>query len=66
LARGGNPDAGQEILLRLYDEKNLDEETLGLLGRTYKDQAFAPNTSKPAKSAKSAFLNTSLKFYVEA
>jgi class 3 adenylate cyclase/tetratricopeptide (TPR) repeat protein len=63
LARGGNPDAGQEILLRLYDEKNLDEETLGLLGRTYKDQAFAPNTSKPAKSA---FLNTSLKFYVEA
>jgi len=63
LARGGNPDAGQQILLELYDEKNLDEETLGLLGRTYKDQAFAPNTSKQAKSA---FLQTSLKFYVEA
>jgi class 3 adenylate cyclase len=39
LARGGGAARAQTLLLRLRQEGHHDEETLGLLGRTYKDLA---------------------------
>ena len=45
LARSGNPDDAQRELLKLRKEGNADEETLGILARTFKDQAFAPSVT---------------------
>ncbi len=42
LARSGSPELAQQVLAELRGEGNADEETLGILARTYKDQAFAP------------------------
>ena len=39
LARSGSTEPAIDILIALYDKGHRDEETLGLLGRTYKDKA---------------------------
>ena len=39
-ARTGNPDEAQKVLLDLKADGAADEETLGVLARTYKDQAL--------------------------
>jgi class 3 adenylate cyclase/tetratricopeptide (TPR) repeat protein len=41
LARLGITDRAQEVLHRLYEEGKADEETMGMLARTYKDRALA-------------------------
>jgi len=63
LARSGNPDDAQRELLKLRDEGNVDEETLGMLARTYKDQAFAPSVGSERRGN---LLKTSLQHYREA
>lgn len=63
LARSGNPDEAQKLLLKLRDEGNVDEETLGMLARTYKDRAFAPSVSEEQRQS---WLETSLGHYREA
>lgn len=57
----GNTDDAQKILLQLQQEGNLDEDTLGILARTYKDQAFL----RPA-GGRHDLLETSAKMYREA
>jgi class 3 adenylate cyclase len=52
LARTGNSDRAQELLLDLKKENNVDNETLGLLARTYKDQAFQLPVTEDARKAK--------------
>ena len=63
LTRCGHVDEAQQVLLALYHEGNPDEETLGLLARTYKDQAFAPTVSSKERPE---ILATSLKLYERA
>ena len=63
MTRCGDVGEAQKILLKLYNEGNPDEETLGLLARTYKDQAFAPTTSAEEKTA---ILAKSLDLYKRA
>ncbi|MGB0597787.1 MAG: TRAFs-binding domain-containing protein [Rubripirellula sp.] len=41
LARSGSPTPAQKVLSKLQDEGHVDQETLGILARTYKDQAFS-------------------------
>jgi class 3 adenylate cyclase len=41
LAKTENTAAAQALLLQLYNENQLDEETVGSLASTYKEQAFA-------------------------
>lgn len=60
LARTGNPDAAQRVLAELHDDGLVDEETLGILARTYKDQAMAGGAEQ------SALLQKSLELYEEA
>ncbi len=62
LARTGNPDDAQKVLRRLYDAGHTDEETLGLLARTYKDQAFQTIDLEVRRKK----LETSLTLYREA
>jgi class 3 adenylate cyclase len=69
-----SPGAAQQILLRLYDEivppgsqtpfsdPELVEEILGNLGRTYKDQAAAPQNLESRK----ALFATARRYYTQA
>ncbi len=51
LARSGALERASEILEQLRAEKHADEETLGMLARTYKDRAA--HASKPGERRKS-------------
>jgi class 3 adenylate cyclase len=63
LARTGNPEDAQQILLQLHHDGNVDEETLGMLARTFKDQAL----QQPAGSDEhGTLLKRSLRYYREA
>tara|TARA_R110002072_G_scaffold155657_2_gene306099 strand:+ start:159157 stop:161577 length:2421 start_codon:yes stop_codon:yes gene_type:complete len=63
LTRCGHVDKAQQVLLSLYHEGAPDEETLGLLARTYKDQAFAPTVSSEEQPT---ILARSLELYEQA
>ena len=63
LARTGAVDDAQQVLLQLHHEGNVDEETLGMLGRTFKDQAWE---STVGSDERSALLKRSLRYYREA
>jgi len=63
LARTGNTHDAQQVLLKLKDDGHVDEETLGILARTYKDQAFL---HPPGGNERRDLLNTSATFYREA
>ncbi len=45
LAKSGAPSTAEHLLLQLIDQNVSDSETMGLLGRVYKDMAF----SRPGK-----------------
>jgi len=61
LARSGASDDARAILTQLYTEGNEDEETLGLLARSYKDMAEAV-----AGSEKRLYLQRAKDFYARA
>jgi class 3 adenylate cyclase len=50
LARSGAVESANAILLSLYNEGHRDEETLGLLARTYKDVGY--QSQDPAKTSR--------------
>jgi tetratricopeptide (TPR) repeat protein len=54
LARSGAGDEARGILTQLYTEGNEDEETLGLLARSYKDLAEAQTDSEKRLSLQRA------------
>lgn len=63
LTKTDNTSEAQALLLQLHREGCRDEETVGALASTYKDQAFA----HPARSeAWQALLKQSLQYYREA
>jgi class 3 adenylate cyclase/tetratricopeptide (TPR) repeat protein len=62
LARTANPDEAQTVLAALREEGHADEETLGMLARTYKDQAHAPASPEP----RDELLKKSQELYDEA
>lgn len=62
LARSGASEAAKAILLHLYQEGLQDEETLGLLARTYKDLAEAA----PSPEQKQSQLRRAQEFYSKA
>ncbi|MDP9187559.1 MAG: DUF4071 domain-containing protein, partial [Verrucomicrobiota bacterium] len=62
LARSGATDRANAILEDLRDEAQPAEETLGMLGRTYKDLAIAAATS----DQRAQFLERAAKTYGEA
>ena len=61
LARSGASDEARAILTQLYTEGNEDEETLGLLARSYKDMAEAL-----VGSEKKLYLQRAKDFYAKA
>jgi len=62
LARSGAPAAANAVLVELHQEGNRDEETLGLLARTYKDLAReAVNPSEANRHSRQA-----CEFYTQA
>jgi class 3 adenylate cyclase len=62
LARSGATQPAQDILRSLYDAGHTDEETLGLLARTYKDLYFATK----APGARLIALRSAADLYAEA
>jgi class 3 adenylate cyclase len=62
LARSGATDRANNILEELRSEGEAAEETLGMLGRTYKDLA----ASAGSKSRRNEFLKRAAKIYAEA
>ena len=62
LARTGSTQRAQSILQQMRDQGHLDEETLGILARTYKDLWLSETDSKNRAS----FLQSSLALYREA
>jgi class 3 adenylate cyclase len=62
LARTGSTQRAQAILQQLRDQGRLDEETLGLLARTYKDLWRRETDS----NNRASFLKSSLQLYREA
>ncbi|MDG2224109.1 MAG: TRAFs-binding domain-containing protein [Rubripirellula sp.] len=63
LARSGSPVPAQKVLTKLGDEGHVDQETLGILARTYKDQAFSPGI---APERRRQLLEASLERYRSA
>ena len=61
LARSGAGDEARAVLTQLYTEGNEDEETLGLLARSYKDMAEAA-----VGSEKKLYLQRAKDFYAKA
>ncbi len=61
LARSGAGDEARAILTQLYTEGHEDEETLGLLARSYKDMAEAA-----VGSEKKLYLHRAKDFYAKA
>jgi class 3 adenylate cyclase len=62
LARSGATERANDILIKLHDEKHSDEETLGLLARTYKDLWAQAN----GEQGQRAQLQLAYEFYNEA
>ncbi len=62
LARSGASEAASAILMPLYREGHQDEETLGLLARTYKDLA----EEAVAPERKQSYLQSAKDFYAKA
>jgi len=62
LARSGASDAAKVILEELYGEGHRDEETIGLLARTYKDLAEAAC----AAPSRTLYLKRAQEFYAKA
>lgn len=63
LARTGNANDAQRVLLQLRTEGHVDEETLGMLARTYKDQA---QQQPDDEAERQRLLKLSLQHYREA
>lgn len=63
LARSGSPDHAQRELLQLVKQGKVDEQTKGILGRTYKDQAIACCTDDAKRTS---LLEKSLEHYRDA
>lgn len=62
LARSGATERANAVLEKLRDEGQSDEETLGMLGRTFKDLATAARTDDDRMK----FLRRAAEIYVEA
>ncbi len=62
LARAGSAEAAQAILIALVEEGHADEETLGILARTYKDLAFR----SPDPGRRASYLALAFKEYLAA
>lgn len=62
LARSGATERARKIFEELRAEKNLDEETLGMLARTYKDGTALAETSQEARK----FLQEAAATYAQA
>jgi len=62
LARTANPEQAQQVLGALRAAGHTDEETLGMLGRTYKDLAIAAATP----DQRDQFLKRAAETYAEA
>lgn len=62
LARSGASEAAGTILMSLYEEGHQDEETLGLLARTYKDLAEGAVDAATSES----YLRRAKDFYAKA
>ncbi len=62
LARSGATEQAKTVLLQLYKDGSCDEETLGLLARTYKDLWL--HTTEPA--LRGDFLRKAFEYYVKA
>ena len=62
LARSGASEAASAVLIQLYREGHQDEETLGLLARTYKDLADIALNSE----TKQSYLRRAKDFYSKA
>jgi tetratricopeptide (TPR) repeat protein len=63
LNRAGNKDEAIEVLTKLVEEKGSNSETLGILGRIYKDKYNEAKSSK-AFLAK-GFLNKAIEIYTD-
>ncbi len=61
LARSGDAECARRVLGRLVDEGHADEETLGILARTYKDLGLSQLDRDPARSR--AYLQESFQIY---
>lgn len=61
LNRTGNSDKAIEVLKALIDEKGPDSETLGILGRAYKDQYNQAKSNSPILAK--GFLNKAIETY---
>jgi class 3 adenylate cyclase/tetratricopeptide (TPR) repeat protein len=62
LARSGATERANRILEQLRDENHVDEETLGMLARTYKDRAAHAATSRDARE----YLRRAAEIYTQA
>lgn len=62
LARSGATERASRILEQLRAENHIDEETLGMLGRTYKDHAARAVTPRDARE----FLRRAAETYTQA
>jgi hypothetical protein len=62
LARSGATERANAVLQKLYAEGQTDEETLGMLGRTFKDLAAAA----PISDQRTKFLRKAAEIYNEA
>src|SRR5438094_7306723 len=62
LARSGATDNANRILEQLRAEKHIDEETLGMLARTYKDRAARSKTLRETRK----FLSRAAEIYAHA
>ncbi len=62
LARSGATERANRILEQLREENHIDEETLGMLARTYKDCAARTATSRDARK----FLRRAAEIYTQA
>lgn len=63
LARAGNAEDAQQVLLALHAEGHVDQETLGTVGRTYKDQSQHWPEGHPERER---LLKLSLPYYILA
>lgn len=62
LNRGGQKDKAIQVLNKLVDDNGPSSETMGILGRIYKDQYNALKENEPIKAK--GFLNKAIETYV--
>ncbi len=63
LNRAGRDEDAEEVLLEILDDRGPSSETLGLLGRIYKDRWERQRETSPAAAA--GFLDRAVKTYLE-